>query len=299
MFFLLFSLTYFTLDYKYLSLRIEVIDKNHKIGISSSENITINGNFELSQISSSGNGTELNPYVIENLIINGQNNTYCMFIENTDKYFVIENCTLLNASVGLWFYNVTFGNVESSLIHQNLNIGIYLNCSYSCNFYYNNVESNKVSGITLYNSSNNNFVLNNINFNFNNGIILNRSHNNTLSLNLLHNNRNNGLLLNYSDSNDIVGNSIDNHTYAIYLENSNYNLITHNNGKWNNYTIIQVDCEGNILIDNFEDYLEQSYEDFFPIDFTIIFLIIIFVLSCSFLCHKILNFRKKKSQLII
>lgn len=149
MLFLLSSLTYFILDSESLSLRVGVMNKDHKIRISSSENITINGNFELSQISSSGNGTELSPYVIEDLIINGQNDTYCILIGNTDKYFVIENCSFFNASVGLWFYNVTFGNVESSLMYQNLNIGIYLDCCYNCTFYYNSVERNKESGIYI------------------------------------------------------------------------------------------------------------------------------------------------------
>jgi len=289
-FLLLFSLNWFTPDNKYLSLRVDVMDKDHRIRISSNENISINGNFELSQISSSGNGTELNPYVIEDLMINGQNDIYCMLIENTDKYFVIENCSFFNASFGLWFYNVTYGNVESNLVYQNLNVGIYLNCSYNCTFYYNNVESNKDSGITLYNSSNNNFVLNNINFNFKNGIILNKSHNNTFSLNLLQNNNNKGFFLNNSNSNDIVGNSIDNHTYAIYLDNSNYNFISHNDGVLNNFTIIQVNCEGNILIDNFEVNLDQLHKNFLIIDFTIVFLI---SLLCSFLFCKLLLLRKK------
>ena len=292
-FILLFSLIYLAPEYDHLSLRVEVMNKVHRIGISSSENITINGNFELSQISSSGNGTELNPYVIENLNINGQNITYCMLIENTDKYFVIENCTFYNASIGLWFNNVTFGNIKSNLIYQNLNIGIFVNCSYNCTFYYNNVENNEESGILLFNSSNNYFVLNNINFNFKNGIILNKSHNNTLSLNLLQGNINKGIFLNNSNSNDIVGNSIDNHTYAIYLDNSNYNFISHNDGVLNNFTIIQVNCEGNILIDNFEVNLDQLPKNFLTIDFTIVFLISVIALLCSFLFRKLLLLQKK------
>lgn len=148
--------------------------------------------------------------------------------------------------------------------------------------------------VYIYNSSNNYFVLNNINCNSNNGIILNKSHNNTLSLNLLQNNRYKGLFLKNSNSNDIVGNSIDNHTYAIYLDNSNYNFISHNDGILNNHTIFQVNCDGNIFIDNFEDNLGQLNKNFLIVDFTVVFLISVLALLCSFIYHKIISILRKE-----
>jgi hypothetical protein len=45
----------------------------------------------------SGSGTEIDPYLIENVVIDGQNSSSCVIIENTREYFIIKNCTLYNA----------------------------------------------------------------------------------------------------------------------------------------------------------------------------------------------------------
>ena len=49
----------------------------------------------------SGSGTLIDPYIIENVIINARNSGSCILIENSvSDYFIIRNCTLLNSSQG-------------------------------------------------------------------------------------------------------------------------------------------------------------------------------------------------------
>jgi hypothetical protein len=45
-----------------------------------------------------GNGTYSDPYVIEDLIINGGGSGDCILIENSNVYFRIENCTVYNSA---------------------------------------------------------------------------------------------------------------------------------------------------------------------------------------------------------
>ena len=45
----------------------------------------------------SGSGTLENPYLIENVTIDGENSGNCITIKNSAKYFRIENCTVFNS----------------------------------------------------------------------------------------------------------------------------------------------------------------------------------------------------------
>jgi len=53
----------------------------------------------------SGSGSFSNPYVIENVTINGLNSSNCIEIKNSNENFIIRNCTLYNASMG-WPYAI-------------------------------------------------------------------------------------------------------------------------------------------------------------------------------------------------
>jgi len=46
-----------------------------------------------------GNGTYSEPYVIEDYVIDVGGSGSCIWIENSDVYFIIENCTLYNSGV--------------------------------------------------------------------------------------------------------------------------------------------------------------------------------------------------------
>ena len=46
-----------------------------------------------------GSGTYSDPYIIKDLVIDGESSGNCILIENSDGYFLIQNCTLYNSSV--------------------------------------------------------------------------------------------------------------------------------------------------------------------------------------------------------
>jgi parallel beta-helix repeat protein len=86
-----------------------------------------------------GSGTYSDPYVIEDLVIDGGGSGSCILIENSEVYFRIENCTLYNFGEGIRLWNVSnslvFDNNFSSGIW-----GIYL-------LYYS--HNNTISGNTI------------------------------------------------------------------------------------------------------------------------------------------------------
>ncbi|MFX1554520.1 MAG: hypothetical protein ACFFBV_11395, partial [Promethearchaeota archaeon] len=68
-------------------------------GVHSPINITGNNDFTPSNGVSSGDGTFENPYIIKNLIIEVVGDENCIFINNTNVFFRIQNCTLKNSGV--------------------------------------------------------------------------------------------------------------------------------------------------------------------------------------------------------
>ena len=69
-------------------------ESNHRITSmqTASSPITVNGNAQFQSVSSSGNGTKSNPYIINNLLITSvDSNGDSIDIQNTDAYFIIEN----------------------------------------------------------------------------------------------------------------------------------------------------------------------------------------------------------------
>ncbi|MFX1599141.1 MAG: ABC transporter substrate-binding protein, partial [Promethearchaeota archaeon] len=114
-----------------------------------------------------GQGTVSEPYIIRDLVINGQNNSVsCIRIENSDVYFVIENCTLFNSrGVGIELNNVTNAQLIENTCSDN-NFGISLDL---------NSISTEISGNFIFNNSQYGIILNNAQNNliFNNKLILN------------------------------------------------------------------------------------------------------------------------------
>ena len=115
-----------------------------------------------------GNGTQENPYIIENYEIDGHYNIhYCIWIENTDVWFVIRNCQLRNTAfsceepfgTGIFLKNVTHGKLENNICSGH-SYGIYLDSS-SDNTIKNNIcSSNSWCGIALVFSNHTNLTNN-------------------------------------------------------------------------------------------------------------------------------------------
>lgn len=95
--------------------------------------IYINGNQGWADFRNDGNctgqGTWVNPYMISNLEIDAYNSSSCIFIENSDVPFIIQNCTVYNASKGSGAYldagikllNTMNGRVINNTVLNNKN----------------------------------------------------------------------------------------------------------------------------------------------------------------------------------
>ena len=152
----------------------------------------------------SGSGSGADPYVIENVTIDGQGSGSCILIENSKVYFRIENCTVFNSDKGIELNNVNNGSVFIN------------NCSYNSGW-----------GIYLFGNSNN--ISNNyISNNYQAGIYNNNGNNNNISNNILENNRNNGIQSGLVSYNIISNNTIKNSNFGINTY-GNYNYIFNNN----------------------------------------------------------------------
>ena len=65
-----------------------------------------------------GNGTYSEPYIIEDLVIDAGGSGSCISIENSDVYFIIENCTLYNSG-GYYTAGIKLSYVDNSQLINN------------------------------------------------------------------------------------------------------------------------------------------------------------------------------------
>lgn len=170
-----------------------------------------------------GLGTWNNPYIIENVTIDGDYNGNCITIRNSVKYFIIRNCTIFNSGSG------------------EENAGIYLYKTHNGIIYRNNIFSNS-DGLNFYGiyCINNSVIENNIELNTRNGIhTYSYFQENFILNNSIINNGQSGI---YFESWDCIGNVINNNeithnSNGIYLEawsnELNFNQISYNNISYN------------------------------------------------------------------
>ncbi|MEM4160522.1 MAG: NosD domain-containing protein, partial [Thermoplasmata archaeon] len=167
-----------------------------------------------------GTGTQMNPYIIDGWEIDGMGGGYCIWIENTDAYFIIRNCTLYNATnlstepygIGIALKHVQNGTVEESSISGN-NEGVYFYSSKYNSILNNSIVDNLV-GVDMMGSSQFNTVWdNNISNNSYYGIYSWASSNNQITYNRVCNNTNYGIY--------ISGGSTGNYIYHNYFIGNN------------------------------------------------------------------------------
>ena len=204
----------------------------------------------------SGSGTMGSPYIIENVTIDAQNSGSCIYIEHTNEYFIIQNCTLINSqaspnsAIRLDFLNngkiidnncsnnngraISLFSASNMLIEDNnvVNNGYGITLSYCLNTIVakNYIQDSDYYGIYLWDSDNNIIAENEVNHN---GFFLSGYHgiyitkngnpsiNNTIKHNNVNNNRKSGIFINSCDNNTIFGNFIENNLdYGINLFDS-------------------------------------------------------------------------------
>ena len=225
-----------------------------------------------------GSGTKSDPYIIKDLVIDGDNQDSCISIMNSNVFFRIENCTLFNSasglSAGIFLTNVNNGELKNNNFSFNNGNGIILSISNKINISRNIINSNKGDGMFLSMSHNNNIFNNNVinnnigiwielsnnnsvnddNFNDNSkfGIVLTDCINNNISGNVVNNNNQQGLHIINSNKNLIIGNNLANNLNdGIYLEKSNNQSIFKNTLNNCTYGISLMNSYNNSLRENF------------------------------------------------
>jgi len=208
----------------------------------------------------SGSGTIGSPYIIENVKIDAQNSGSCIYIANSNDYFIIQNCTLINSQASpnsairldfvsngkiidnncsnnngraISLYSASNMFIEDNNLVNN-GYGITLSYCYNTIVAKNYIQDSDFYGIYLWDSDNNLITENEVNHNGYyaggyHGIYISESGNpsyvdsinNTIKHNNVNNNRKSGIYINSCDNNTIFGNFIENNLeYGIYLDDS-------------------------------------------------------------------------------
>ena len=205
----------------------------------------------------SGSGTYLDPYIIEDIIINDSSSEYCIFITNSLVWFKIRNCSLTtsgNPGIGLKLTSVRNGVVSDNLVSDNrFGGGIRIEHCENLTIYRNIVNHNGLShsglsgelhsnyGIDLYSSNNLSIIDNNITNNQRYGIQISFDcTQNLISGNIL---KENGLWFydlgsNLILPNNIIDNYLDEKPVYYYFNESDLNPLNFSNAG----QIILVNC---------------------------------------------------------
>jgi len=193
-------------DFTYLPSYAEVLN----------DPIEINSNDDLNDLKLqgivTGEGTEENPYIIEDLDIDAGISSPAILIENTDAFLNIRDCTAFNS-----------GDPDEECA------AIYIsNCSnikiINC------VVDNYGDGITLFDNSFNNILKNNTilsSAGFS-SISIESSHHNQILNNILKFSENYAINLGEADNNIIAGNFITDNHGGMQIEESNNNFLSKN-----------------------------------------------------------------------
>jgi len=208
----------------------------------------------------SGNGTIVDPYIIENVTINGDGSGYCILITYSNVYFKIQNCTVFNSGLyysnaGIKLENTNNGQLINNTCSNNNNAGINLrkcdnnivsgntvNYNYRYGMYLNDCNNNTISGNTAsysgddgiyFHGGENNIISGNTaSYSGDDGISL-IIDDSTISENTMNYNYR-GIYFYLSDNNDISGNSASyNDGNGMWLSDSNYNTISGNTASYN------------------------------------------------------------------
>ncbi|MBY9007140.1 MAG: right-handed parallel beta-helix repeat-containing protein [Candidatus Lokiarchaeota archaeon] len=217
----------------------------------SSSPIFINGNatgvgahnwtWAVNQDWCNGSGTWDVPYIIENITIDGDWEKTPIHIMNSDKSFIIRNCTLYGSRFysdhtdyvgGIILENVSNGTLENNNCSENGGVGIILKNSENCTIKQNKANRNLRYGISLHNSNNSIIEENKVNSNLNGGIELYYSNNCTIEDNIVNSNEYHEIILDWSNDIDVINNTINNNDGTInsgIIGNTRYSYIFKNN----------------------------------------------------------------------
>lgn len=211
----------------------------------------INGNTQLANNSTSGDGSAGDPYILEfNINGNGTSDDLVTII-GTTYYFIIQNSDLHGGGYGIVFNNVIHGTIDNTDVYENDKGGILFTESNNNTIVGSSIHSNVEIGITFtsssYNTVEDSFIYN---------------HTNILSslLDLNHHTGGSGVVFDPSDYNVFKGNTIyENNEYGIHgLESINATI--EENTIYNNNIGVKLTGMSNSKIssNNIYDHIEYG-----------------------------------------
>jgi len=228
-------------------MKFDYTNQNHNLNISAPNEapIFIDGNstgvgahnwsWAETQTWCTGVGTFSNPYIIRDIIINGQESSIPLEIINSEKYLEIINCTTLNCSTeaGIVLNNVNNTKIIDCDSSYNLGDGISLNSCFNNTIENFTAFNNRNDGIELVNSPN--CILKNNNI----------KRNSYFSSSY-------GITIDNSDLVNIINNEFYWVAYGIHIIESNHLIINHNNltRTPNRGINIQGICTNNTISEN-------------------------------------------------
>ena len=216
-----------------------------------------------------GSGTWDDPYIIENVTINGQNSGSCITVRDSSAYFIIRNSTLSNSGnnlptldSGINIQNTRNGFLINNSIISNNGFGIVLEDANNFSVLDNRIINNDRSGVfidTQYDNvnSNDNLIENNtISSNNEHGIYFDATwnpsvtdiKNNIIRYNVINFNSLDGIRLIDAESNSIIKNEIFNNTedgihirdtHSLIIGNSIFNNSEFGIENYGHYNIIK------------------------------------------------------------
>ena len=236
----------------------------------------------------SGSGTESDPYIIRDLVIDGQDLYQGIIIENSTAYFTIQDCEITNIGGpdqqgGIELDNASNGNIINNHLSSNLSMKAGIRLSYSNNnlisgnfirdckygiylyeqnnyttVYNNIINSTQLYGIQITNtigySYYNNITQNTVN-NGANGIRVHHSYNTTVSENVVFNGTSYGIYVLNSNSSNIISNIVHNNTadgLTIGGGETQYGVVENNHvyGSLNRGITVDGNCKNVQVIKN-------------------------------------------------
>jgi len=172
-----------------------------------------------------GNGTYSEPYVIEDLIIDGGGSGSCILIENSNVYFKIENCTVFNSGhsgsrdSGIYLKKVSNGKMINNDCSFNKN-GIYTYFSKNNTISTNIAKNNTYHGICVAAQSNETVIDGNtacfnsyIGIHIDGGYTYHNSYNNLIINNNASYNAAEGIRVTFTNDTKIINNTAINNGY--------------------------------------------------------------------------------------
>lgn len=179
----------------------------------------------------SGDGSYSNPYVIENLTIDCEQQYSGIVINNSKNvYFKISNCTLKNSGLskaGIFIENTQNGTLTGNNCSNNM-YGIYLNACMNLTISNNFVMNNTECGIYLSSCKNGSILDNSATLN-RIGIDLDETDNITVNYNRISENTYQGLGISKSNYSYVLKNIIEDNRYGIFLVYGFNNSFQENN----------------------------------------------------------------------